>query len=125
MEQYIKKSAVVAEIEELYKGEIDTYTRNILGRLKSNIDTLEVKEVDSWHFQSKEDIDNVLEDWGLHTFVCLMKDGTIQKFSGIQAECYNGTINKHLDCVDDNYEWDYNDIVCWIEIPIIKAQKGE
>ena len=42
----IDKDALVAEIEKLYNGEIDTYTRNILDRLKSNIDTLEVKEVD-------------------------------------------------------------------------------
>ncbi len=45
MEQYIPKSVLVAEIKKLYNGEIDTYTRNILDRLKSNIDTLEVKEV--------------------------------------------------------------------------------
>ena len=48
MEQYISKSALVAEIEKLYNGEIDTYTRNILDRLKSNIDTLEVKDLPIW-----------------------------------------------------------------------------
>ena len=42
----IDKDALVAEIEKLYNGEIDTYTRNILDRLKSNIDAIEVKEVD-------------------------------------------------------------------------------
>jgi hypothetical protein len=42
----IDKSALVAEIEKLYNEEIDTYTRYILDRLKSNIDILEVKEVD-------------------------------------------------------------------------------
>lgn len=52
-----------------------------------------------------------------------MKDGTIQKFSGIQDECYDGTINKHLDCADDNYEWEYDDIVYWIETPVIKHRK--
>jgi hypothetical protein len=46
MEQYIPKSALVAEINKLYNGEIDTYTRDILGRLKFKINTLEVKEVD-------------------------------------------------------------------------------
>lgn len=51
MEQYISKSALVAEIERLYNGEIDTYTRNILDRLKSNIDTLEVKEVKKVNFE--------------------------------------------------------------------------
>jgi hypothetical protein len=46
MEQYIPKSALVVEINKLYNGEIDTYTRDILGRLKFKINTLEVKEVD-------------------------------------------------------------------------------
>ena len=45
MEQYIKKSAVIAELEKLYNGEIDTYTRNILDKLNSNINNLEVKKV--------------------------------------------------------------------------------
>jgi len=44
--ELIDKSAAMAEIEKLYNGEIDTYTRNILDRLKSSIDTLEVKVVD-------------------------------------------------------------------------------
>ena len=46
MEQYIPKAALVAEIEKLYNGEIDTYTRNILDRLKSNINTIEAKGAD-------------------------------------------------------------------------------
>ena len=44
MVQYIVKDAVMAEIEKLYNGELDTYTRNILDRLKSNIDPLEVED---------------------------------------------------------------------------------
>jgi len=129
MAQLIDKAALVAEIEKKRNETADSSPylcgkkyayKNVL----EFINSLEMKEVDNWHLQSKEDIDNVLVDWGLHTFVCLMKDGTIQKFSGIQDECYNGTINKHLNCVDDNYEWEYDDIVYWIETPIIKAQKG-
>ncbi len=54
MAYLIDKSALLAEINKLYNGEIDTYTRNILDRLKSNIDTLEVKEVD---LEKKETID--------------------------------------------------------------------
>ena len=54
MAYLIDKSALLAEINKLYNGEIDTYTRNILDRLKSNIDTLEVKEED---LEKKETID--------------------------------------------------------------------
>ena len=44
--ELIDKAAALAEIKKLYNEEIDTYTRNILDMLKSNIDTLEVKEMD-------------------------------------------------------------------------------
>ncbi len=62
----IDKADTMAEIEKLYNGEIDTYTRNILDRLKSNIDPLELKEVDLekevdiWrhnHFHGRRDKD--------------------------------------------------------------------
>lgn len=117
MEQYIKKSALVAEIEEMYNGEIDTYTRNILDRLKSNIDTLEVKEVGIWHKQSEEDIYYSFGDWNMHSYICLMKDGTKQEFKGIQDESYDGSINRYLDCVNDSYDYTLDDILYWIEIP--------
>ena len=59
----IDKDALVSEIEKLYNGEIDTYTRNILDRLKSNIDTLEVKEVqeESVSEDLEEEIDNYVK----------------------------------------------------------------
>ena len=110
MGHYIDKDNLEAFLNELIENLGDSeYDMGYLCAIDSifgcYLNSLEVKEVDFWHLQSKEDIDNVLVDWGLHTFVYLMKDGTIQKFSGIQAECYDGTINKHLDCADDNYEW--------------------
>ena len=69
----IDKDALVAEIEKLYNGEIDTYTRNILDRLKSNIDTIEVKELLTWQdikliseigedFMNSEDSDNLNDE---------------------------------------------------------------
>ena len=68
MEEYIPKAAVVAEIEKLYNGEIDIYTRNILDRLKSNIDTLEVKNDSLENFKSLQhvsgDLKSTLQDWG-------------------------------------------------------------
>ena len=66
MTQYIDKDALIAKIKNLYDGEIDTYTRNILDRLKSNIDTLEVKEVElSWEdikvIEKLLGFDNIIE----------------------------------------------------------------
>ena len=78
------------------------------------INTLEVKEVDTWHLQEKEDIYDAVKDWGLYTFVCIMKDGTIQKFIGNLDEDYEGHINVHIDGVNDDYD-NVDDIVKWIE----------
>lgn len=130
----IDKDAVLAEIEKLldkgkYHEEYDCAYRDgnnsALYALKGKVNSLEVKEVDFWHKQSEEDIDDSIIGWSMHSFICLMKDGTIQEFTGILDESYEGSINKHLDCVDDNYEWEYDDITYWIEVPNIKAQKGE
>lgn len=75
---------------------------------------LEVKEMDTWHLQEKEDIYDAVKDWGLYTFACVMKDGTIQKFIGNLDEDYEGHINVHIDGVNDDYD-NVDDIVKWIE----------
>ena len=80
-------------------------------RYKEN---LEVKEVEIWHLQEKEDIYDAVNDWSLHTFVCIMKDGTIQKFTDIRDEDYNGHISVHIDGVNNDYD-NVDDIVKWIE----------
>jgi hypothetical protein len=53
MEQYIKKSAIVAEIERIeYETNYEPFTDEVLGKrkvckdIKDSIDTFEVKEVD-------------------------------------------------------------------------------
>ena len=131
----IDKDAVIAEIERRIEG-INPLSQRVgvvgcsntikhLRGVLSFLNTLEVKEVNSWHKQSEEDIDDSINDWDLHSFICLMSDGTIQKFTGINDESLDGSINTHLDCVDDNYDWKYDDIIYWIEIPNLKAQKGE
>ena len=71
--------------------------------------------VDSWHLQEKEDIYDAVKDWSLHTFVCLMKYGTIQKFTGCRAEDCEVHINVHIDGVNDDYD-NVDDIVKWIEL---------
>ena len=78
------------------------------------INTLEVKEVGIWHLQEKEDIYDAVKDWGLYTFVCIMKDGTIQKFIGNLDEDYEGHINVHINGINDDYD-NVDDIVKWIE----------
>ena len=48
MEQYIKKSALVAEIERLYDEKGAFYAADVLYNLEEWLDTLEVKEVPIW-----------------------------------------------------------------------------
>ena len=118
MGQYINKSALVAEIEKRR----DKNVRNKLNLaaafednyLLSFLDTLEVKEVDTWHLQENENIYDAVKDWNLHTFACIMKDGTIQKFIGNMDEDYEGHINIYICGANDDYD-NVDDIVKWIE----------
>jgi len=48
MEQYIPKSALVAEIERLYDEKGAFYAADVLYNLEEWLDTLEVKEVPIW-----------------------------------------------------------------------------
>ena len=117
MEQYILKSALVAEIKRRrneFINSLMTEQVHTLSDILEFIDTLEVKEF-SWHLQEKENIYDAVKDWGLYTFACLMKDGTIQKFTGILDEDSEGHINVHIDGVNDDYN-NVDDIVKWIEI---------
>jgi len=125
MEQYIKKSTLLTEIKrriktnkecmlglrnlDYYQGKVDALNDTL-----SSLDTLEVKEVDTWHLQEKEDIYDVVEDWGLYKFACIMKDGTIQRFNGSLDEDCEGHINVHIDGINDDYD-NVDDIVKWIE----------
>ena len=114
IERKIKKYATIdigdsRELDALYGAKCKA-----LMEILSFIDTLEVKETDAWHSQEKEDIYDAVKDWGLHTFVCVMKDGTIQKFTGIQGEDGEGYINIYIDGVNDDYD-NVDDIVKWIE----------
>jgi hypothetical protein len=122
MEQYIDKAAIVTEIErrKKYYENIQmikpVYESNIedLNELLSFINTLDVKEVETWHLQEKEDIYDAVKDWGLYKFVCVMKDGTVQRFNGCLDEDYEGHIHVHIDGINDDYD-NVDDIVKWIE----------
>lgn len=121
MAQYIPKDVLVAEIErrinELSQLEKASYEVGLSDAYKivlSFLDTLEVKEVNTWHLQEKENIYDAVEDWGLQTFACVMKDGTIQKFTGNLDEDYEGHINVHIYGANNDYD-NVDDIVKWIE----------
>jgi hypothetical protein len=119
----IDKDKVVAEIEkriketESMRSMVDPFWEGQISAFDSVLkilNTLKVKEVDTWHLQEKENIYDAVKDWSLHTFVCLMKDGTIQRFSGNFDEDYEGHINVHIDGVNGDYD-NVDDIVKWIE----------
>ena len=126
MEQYISKSALVAEIENLeniYKKcpIHNSYEEGLKdGRLIGykdalhKINTLEVREMDTWHLQEKDNIYDAVKGWSLQTFVCVMKDGSIQEFTGNMDEDCEGHINVHIDGINDDYD-SVDDIVKWIE----------
>ncbi len=62
--------------------------------------------------QSDKDIWDHVNDWSSVTFICIMKDNTIQRFSGFLDENYDGEIFPHCDCMtSDDYNTD--DIKYW------------
>lgn len=71
---------------------------------------------DEWHKESEESIYDSIMDWGRHTFVCLMRDGTIQLFFGNRVESCDGTSALDIYNADD---YNTDDIIIWIEIPKI------
>ena len=134
MGKYIDKDEVVAEIKrrislfkkekktEKWSAEASQMNVVILGariamleEILSFLDTLEVKDVNIWHLQEKEDIYDAVKDWSLQTFVCVMKDGTIQKFIGNLDEDREGHIDVHIDGVNDDYD-NVDDIIKWAEL---------
>lgn len=76
------------------------------------------RKKDTWHLQAEEDIYDAVNGWDYYRFVCLMKDNTIQEFSGIRDENYNGEISVYVNGLNDDYD-DVDDIVMWTEVPKI------
>ena len=73
-----------------------------------------------WNTNEGNEILDAVTTWDQHRFICIMKDDTIQIFTGICDETYDGEIVQHLDCIDDNLDYNIDDIVMWIEAPNIK-----
>lgn len=128
MSQYINKDILITEIERLKANILQKKCKckrsglerimhqiGAYNKILSFLDTLEAKDVDTWHLQEKEDIYDAVKGWDIHTFVCIMKDGTIQKFTGCRDEDYEGCITTYIDGVNDDYD-DVDDIVKWIEV---------
>ena len=124
MAEYIDKAALVAEIEKRIKEtesmqpKFDQFWAGQFSAFKGILkilNTLEVKEMEVWHLQEKEDIYDAVKNWSLQTFICIMKDGTIQKFTGNLDEDCEGHIHVHIYGVNDDYD-NIDDIVKWMEL---------
>lgn len=124
MTQYIDKDKLIEEIEKRIKEtktmqpKFDQFWAGQISAFKGVLkilDALELKEVETWHLQEKEDIYDAVRDWGLQTFVCIMKDGTIQRFNGYFDEDCEGHITVHIDGISEDY-YSVDDIVKWIEL---------
>lgn len=123
MKRLIDKDDLVVQIEKAIDEPVSSHDPQCpcedgyycgLSKAESILDSIEAKEVDTWHLQEKEDIYDAVKDWRLHTFACIMKDSSIQKFNGCCDEDCEGHINVHIDGVNDDYD-NVDDIVKWIE----------
>jgi hypothetical protein len=81
----------------------------------------EIKKM-SWQVNSEHDIYDAIVGWDYHRFACVMSDNTIQIFTGMCDETYDGQINQHLDCLNDSLPYSVDDIVMWIEVPDVKKK---
>lgn len=80
----------------------------------------EIKKM-TWQLQVENDIYDAVDGWDYHRFACLMKDNSIQIFTGMRDESDDGEIHVYLDCVENCLSYDVDDIVMWIEIPDIES----
>jgi hypothetical protein len=75
----------------------------------------------NWQLQTKNDILDAVQPWDFYRFVCVLKDNSIRIFTGMCDETDDGQINQHLDCTNDEYKWDFDDIIMWIEVPTVRV----
>lgn len=67
-----------------------------------------------WKLQSEDDIYDSFDDWEVHTFLCVMKNGEKVKATGIADASYSGEVNKNIYIEDGG---NVEDILYWLEIP--------
>jgi len=118
------KEKIKSEIESLKKHYLDREEYDLgynkaLEHIASFIDSLPEECVNTWEKQNESDIYDAVKGWRLYRFVCIMKDGTIQFFNGMNDETADGHINTHVDGLNDDYN-DVDDIIAWIEVPYFK-----
>ena len=79
-------------------------------------------KIKGWYFQDEDNLWHSILDWDFHRFVCVMKDNSIQVFTGSADEDSNGEVHKYVKC--DNDDYDIDDVIAWMEVPdgIISAQ---
>ena len=76
-----------------------------------------LKERSQWHRQKDKDIYfECGKHWGAQ-YIVKMKDGTTHLAYGGCDEGGDGSVSTFLDFQDDDYEWEYDDIDIWYEIP--------
>jgi len=86
---------------------------------KSEVDKViaELKERSQWHKQKDKDIYfECGKHWGAE-YIIKMKDGTTHLAYGGCDEGCDGSVSTYLHFEDDDYEWEYDDIDIWYEIP--------
>jgi hypothetical protein len=69
----------------------------------------------TWNKESEYSIYDAIDDWGYHKFACVMKDGTLEEFTGVWDEDCEDHNHLHIEDITGMYSTD--DIVMWIEIP--------
>ena len=123
MIQYIDKDEALKELTSL-KGKVDdgssyangwTHALRMMEIFINN--NSKILPNATWHLQEKDDIYDAVNDWSVHNFICLMNDGTIQMFSGTRVECNDGSVNVHIDSLNDEYNSAIDNIIFWIEFP--------
>lgn len=78
---------------------------------------IELKERSQWHRQKDKDIYfECGKHWGAE-YIIKMKDGTTHLAYGGCDEGGDGSVSTYLHFQDDDYEWEYDDIDMWYEIP--------
>ena len=92
------------------KSEVDA----AIAELKAENERL--KERSQWHRQKEKDIYfECGKHWGAE-YIIKMKDGTTHLAYGGCDEGGDGSVSTYLH-LDDDYEWEFDDIDIWYEIP--------
>ena len=112
------------KLVSLYIGEGQYYTKidtdNVIAEKDKEI--AELKERSLWHRQKDKDIFfECGKHWGAE-YIIKMKDGTTHLAYGGCDEGGDGSVSTFLhfqedDNWDNDYEWKYDDIDMWYEIP--------